>query len=203
MEEEGENAGSEGEPEEGTLRFRNLVDKGPMFEKCLTHPKVLAAIRHVLGPDFKLSSLNSRDALPGEGHQRLHSDWDAEIAPGDYRVCNTAWLLDDFTPENGATRVVPGTHKMGKIPADVMEDHMADHPDQIQAIAKAGTVLVFNSHTWHGGVKNQTDKPRRAMMAYFCRRDMPQHPNQKESLSQETLARLSPQARVILDVEEA
>ena len=83
---------------------------------------MLAAIAHVLHNDLKLSSLNARAALPGEGLQRLHVDWRGGVAPGDYYVCNSIWLLDDFTAENGATRVVPGSHRSGKAPKEEMPD---------------------------------------------------------------------------------
>ena len=115
--EEGERAGLEVHQEEGTVRLSNLIDKDPVFEKCVTEPRLLAAIRHVLGPRFRLSSLNARAALPGEGRQGLHADWGEGVAPGDYRVCNSIWLITDFTGENGATRVVPGSHRSRQLPS--------------------------------------------------------------------------------------
>ena len=104
---EGQRAGAEVHQEEGTNRLADLVNKGPVFDVCFTCPRVLAAIAHVLG-DFTLSSLNARAALPGHGQQRLHADWGVAVSPGDYRVCNSIWLIDDFTEFNGTTRVVPG-----------------------------------------------------------------------------------------------
>src|SRR5918997_4669045 len=72
---EGEDAGKEVHQEAGTDRLSDLVNKDPMFTVCFTHPRVLAAIAHVLGDELKLSSLNSRAALPGQGLQHLHTDW--------------------------------------------------------------------------------------------------------------------------------
>ncbi len=193
-------AGTEFAQEPGTIRLANLADKDPLFEICFTHPKVLAAIAHVLQGNLKLSSLNGRFALPGEGLQALHCDWRGAVAPGDYYVCNSIWLFDDFTEENGATRVVPGSHNWEKTPQEALTDPKAAHPDQVILTAPAGTVVIFNSHTWHGGTLNRTDKPRRAMHSYFTRRDQPQQTNQREWLSAETLARLSPAAKTVLDV---
>ena len=119
---EGEDAGKEVHQESGTVRLSNLIDKDPMFETCISCPRVLAAIRHVLGNEFKSSSLNSRAALPGHGRQGLHADWSGAVEPGDYYVCNSIWLLSDFTRENGATRVVPKSHRNGKVATDVMHD---------------------------------------------------------------------------------
>lgn len=127
-----------------------------MFDICFTHPRVLAAIARVLGGEFRLSSLNSRAVLPGQGLQGLHADWSGPVAPGDYYVCNSIWLLDDFTAENGATRVVPGSHRSGKVAHEVMDDPAATHPEEILLIAPAGTVVIFNSHVWHGGTRNTT-----------------------------------------------
>ena len=68
---EGENAGTEVHQERGTDRLSDLINKGEMFHIVLTQPKVLASIAHVLQNDLKLSSLNSRNALPGQGLQRI------------------------------------------------------------------------------------------------------------------------------------
>src|SRR5690242_16024047 len=122
---EGERAGTEVHREAGTDRLSDLINKDPIFTICFTHPRVLAGIAHVLGGDLKLSSLNSRAALPGQGLQALHADWGSAVAPGDYQVCNSIWLLDDFTEHNGATRVVPGTHRGGTMPRDEMPDPRA------------------------------------------------------------------------------
>ncbi len=198
---EGAAAGLEVHQETGTDRLADLVNKDPMFEACFSHPRVLAGIRHVLG-EFRLSSLNSRAAHPGQGHQALHADFGEPVQAGDYRVCNSIWLLDDFTAENGATRVVPGSHRSGERPAEAMADPSADHPDQVQVIGPAGTVVVFNSHLWHGGTLNRSAAPRRAMHSYFCWRTLPQQLDQQAYLRDETYDRLSPAQRFVLDVSD-
>jgi ectoine hydroxylase-related dioxygenase (phytanoyl-CoA dioxygenase family) len=197
---EGDNAGKEVHQEAGTDRLSDLVNKGEIFEVCFTHPRILAAIAHVLGGEFKLSSLNARSALPGQGLQALHADWGKAVEPGEYVVCNSIWLWDDFTESNGATRVVPGSQRSGALPRDVMSDPRQAHPDEIKLLAPAGTVVVFNSHTWHGGTLNASDRPRRALHSYFCRRDQPQQLDQRAYIRPETSARLSPAARYILDI---
>ena len=99
-----------------------------------------------------------------------------------YWVCNTVWLLDDFTPENGATRMVPGSHKWGTRPQDVLADPMAPHPDEVLLTGAAGSVAVMNAHLWHGGTANRSSRPRLAMHAFYCRRDKPQQQYQKQLL---------------------
>lgn len=208
-EEEGGEAGQEVHQEAGTVRLADLVNKDPLFDVCWTHPKVLAAVAHVLQGDLKLSSLNARAALPGHGLQALHTDGAQRIPavppmPTDsrqqYFVCNSIWLLSDFTPENGATRLVPGSQKLGQDPRQVLADPLAQHPHEILVLGQAGSVVIFNSHTWHGGTVNHTDQPRRAFHSYFCRRTLPQQLDQRAYLRPQTEARLSEAQRVVLDV---
>lgn len=206
LEEEGENAGSEllDSPyirhprENGADRLADLVNKGVEFDIFYTHPKVLAAVSRVLGADFKLSSLNYRSAKPGAGLQKLHVDWHEAVVAGEFKVCNSIWLLDDFTRENGATRIVPGTHLQAMLPQDELEDPTASHGEELIIEAPAGSVVVFNSHTWHGGTTNLSPYPRRAVHSYFCRREQPQQVDQKRYIRQETLDRLPEWAVEIL-----
>ncbi len=192
-EKEGVHAGIEVHQEPGTRRLADLCNKGAVFDRVYTHPKVLAAVHHVIGRSFKLSSLNARDALPGAGLQGLHADWGADC-DGQFHVCNSIWLLDNFSEENGCTRLVPGSHK-GQHPRHVLAD-------EERLIAPAGAVAVFNSHTWHGGTRNQSkDLPRRAMHCYFTAREHGQQLNQREYLRYETWKRIPPAARYILDVD--
>ena len=208
LEIEGEHAGIEVHQEEGARRLGDLINKDPMFDFCYTHPRLLAAVQHILSTDFKVHSLNSRFALPGEGNQELHMDWGPrddddweKLRSGRcFLVANSLWLLDDFTDENGPTRLVPGSHRSGKHPTDEMEDRHQPHPDEVCVNAKAGTVVVFNGHTWHGGSPNRSQQPRRAMHMAFIRRHLPQQTNQKEYLRPETAARLSAEQRLLLDV---
>ncbi len=210
-EEEGERAGWELRAREGTgrVRFRkdpgavrlgDLVNKDPAFAVCFTHPRVLAAMAHVLRRDFKLSSLNGRFALPGHGHQPLHVDWRGRVTPGDYHVCNSLWLIDAFTEANGATRVVPGSHRTRRLPEDDGADPSASHPDEVLLLGRAVTVVIFNAHTWHGGTRNRTDQPRRAVHAYFCRRGGTPQTDQRRYARPETRARLNDAAKFILDI---
>ncbi|MCR9292285.1 MAG: phytanoyl-CoA dioxygenase family protein [bacterium] len=206
LSQEGDQAGSElydspyirHPKESGADRLANLVNKGSVFEQFFLHPRLLAAVSCVLGDDFRLSSLNYRAARPGTGEQMMHVDWHEAVAPGDYRVCNSIWLLDDFTAENGATRFVPKSHWFGQTPAESMTDVWAAHPEEDLLEAPAGTVVLFNAHLWHGGTTNRTGSPRRAIHSYFCRGDQPQQTDQKRFLTEETAKRLSPEALRIL-----
>lgn len=210
LEEEGDQAGIElmqspniRHPKEtGSERLGDLVNKGAEFDLFYTHPKVLAAISWVLGTSFKLSSLNFRSALPGAGLQKLHADWPEAVQNRDFKVCNSIWLLDDFHHENGATRVVPGTHLKNTLPQEEMDDPMDSHPDEIIIEAPAGSVVVFNSHSWHGGTTNRTSAPRRAIHSYFCQRDQTQQTNQRQYIRPATLDRISQEAAYLLGLND-
>ncbi|MFO1327095.1 MAG: phytanoyl-CoA dioxygenase family protein [Rubrivivax sp.] len=194
---EGERAGHEFKHEAGALRLANCVDKGEPFERAVAMPAILQAVGHVLGPAFKLSSLNVRTALPRNGiAQPLHCDMAAVPDERGAWVCNVIWMLDDFTPDNGPTRAVPGTHRTGRLP------DAPSLPGEVRITGRAGTVVVMNAHLWHGGDANQTDRPRTALHSFYCRADKPQQQYQKRLLRPETQARLSPGLRRLLALDD-
>lgn len=200
---EGDHAGSEFRTEEHAHRLANLVNKGDVFQRAIALPALLDYVRHVLGSDVKLSSLNARSADPGtDVGQPLHVDMGAIPDEKGYWVCNTVWMLDDFTPDNGATRMVPGTHKSGTRPQDALADPMATHPEEVLLIGKAGSVAVMNAHMWHAGTANRSSSPRLAMHAFYCRRDKPQQQYQKQLLRPEVQANLSADLRHLLALDD-
>lgn len=200
---EGENAGSEFRKEPGARRLANLVDKGEIFQRLIAIPEILELLRCVLGRNFKLSSFNARSANPYSNEaQPLHCDAAALPDAQGYWVCNTIWLLDDFTPENGATRVIPGSHKWGQLPQNLLQDPSKSHPEEVLVLGRAGSVVVMNTHAWHGGTANRTGSPRRALHAFYCRSDKPQQQYQKRLLRPETQARLSPELRRLLALDD-
>jgi ectoine hydroxylase-related dioxygenase (phytanoyl-CoA dioxygenase family) len=109
FEELGERAGFEFKQEPQTDRLANLIDYDEIFQRAVALPKLLACVAHVLGPDFKLSSLNARSARPHtDWTQPLHCDTGALPDARGNTVCNIIWMLDDFTPDNGASRRAAG-----------------------------------------------------------------------------------------------
>jgi len=200
---EGERAGSEFKQESGAKRLANLIDKGQVFERAVAMPEILDGTGTVIRERFKLSSLNVRETEPhSEDAQPLHADMGAIPDELGYWVSNTVWMLDDFTRDNGAIRAVPGTHKLGKLPQDVLTDLRAPHPDEALITGPAGTVVIMNAHCWHGGTANRTAKPRRAMHSFYCRWDKPQQQWQKQLLRPETQSRLSPELRQLLALDD-
>jgi ectoine hydroxylase-related dioxygenase (phytanoyl-CoA dioxygenase family) len=200
---EGDRAGAEFKQEPHSRRLANLVDKGEIFERIIQTPRVLECMEHVLGSRFKLSSLNIRSADPDNGgSQPLHADSGAVADDQGYWVCNSVWMLDDFTQENGATRMVPGSHRWGVTPQEVVSDLYAPHPREILLTGRAGTIVVMNAHMWHGGTANRTASHRRAMHVYYTRWDKPQQQYQRRLLRPEVQDRLSPAARLLLALDD-
>ena len=201
--EEGDRAGSEFKQEPQSRRLANLVGKGEVFQRAIAVPEILERVGYTLGPEFKLSSLNVRSAdSHSDWVQPLHADVGAIADEKGYWVSNTVWMLDDFTRENGATRAVPGSHKWGKLPQQVLENPSATHPQEILITGKAGTVVVMNAHLWHGGTANRTTAPRCAMHAFYTRWDKPQQQYQKKLLPSKVQARLSPELRRRLALDD-
>ena len=199
----GVRAGAEFKQEPGADRLANLVDYDELFRSVIAEPKLLACVEQVLGSQFKLSSLNARSVRPyANGLQPLHCDTGELPDACGNRVCNIIWMLDDFTRENGATRYVPGSHRWGKLPQDVLADPSAPHSDEKLIIGRAGTVVVMNAHLWHGGAANQTDKPRLALHSFYCRRDVPQQQYQRQLLRPEVQCRLTPELRQLLALDD-
>ena len=200
---EGEAAGREFRQEAGAQRLANLMDKGEVFGRVVADPAILEMVGQVLGNDFKLSSLNARSANPlNASSQPLHADGGGIADERGYWVCNAVWMIDEFTAENGAIRAVPGSHTWKQLPQQVRANPAEAHPDEVLVTGPAGTVVVMNAHTWHGGTENRTARPRCALHSFYCRRDKPQQQYQKRLLRPETQAALSPELRHLLALDD-
>ena len=161
-----------------------------------SHPHEL--VGHVLGPGFLLSNVNANIAGPGGKPMFLHSDQDYVPAPfPPYAlVCNIMWMIDDFTAENGATRIVPMSHLRFRPP------NYAKRYESVPVTAPRGTMLVLHGALWHQTGANTTrDEKRRGILAYYCRPFMRQQENFFESLRDEVRTRATPRLRQLLGYE--
>jgi len=149
----------------GGTQHIELTDETPEVEswRALEHHRVLkAAAEHLLAKPYCLGGMHGRNPLPGFGQQGLHSD--CLRGPGNECILITAlWMLDDFTPENGATRVVPGSHRIALPLARDLSQPLARHRDEKIILGCAGSVLMFNGYLWHSGRRNDSHGPRRAV----------------------------------------
>jgi len=142
----------------------NLLVIDERFATLIDHPTVLGAVEHFLGSDVILGSLNARIVRPGDPIQPFHRDIPPQLRKGGPPVMVQAvWMLDGFTADNGATRIVPGSHRAepAEPPAGVEVKHW------VAPTGPAGSVLVFNGQCWHGGGANRSDAVRRALFAHY------------------------------------
>lgn len=185
-----------GNPFEGaaTLRVYNLLARDAVFEAVPVHAHVLPIVERVLDRGCLVSSLSSITILPGERAQPIHADDQLIPLPKPHVpiVCNTMWALTDFTEENGATRLVPGTHR-----ADGNPDPFGAHAT-IPAVMKRGSVLVWNGSLWHGGGANATAERRIGLAMNYCAGWMRQQENQQLGIPLETARRFSPRLRKLV-----
>jgi len=167
-----------------THRVYNLLAHGPSFAAIPVDPVVLPVVESVLDPGCLISSLSSIAIGAGEVAQPLHADDQLHPLPRPHvaTVCNTMWALTDFTEENGATRVVPGSHRAEHAPA-----WGSDHPT-VAAEMAAGSVLVWHGSLWHGGGANRTDRRRVGIAMNYCAGWIRQQENQQLGLPVELVA---------------
>ncbi|MEP6859572.1 MAG: phytanoyl-CoA dioxygenase family protein [Deltaproteobacteria bacterium] len=159
-----------------THRIYNLLARGTVYQQVPVHASVLPIVEGVLDRGCLVSSLSSIAIGPGETEQPLHADDQLIPLPKPHVsiICNTMWALTDFTIENGATRVVPGSHRADRSPLPFGE------PVEVQyAEMKAGSVLVFDGSIWHGGGANRTSERRLGLAMNYCAGWIRQQENQQ------------------------
>jgi ectoine hydroxylase-related dioxygenase (phytanoyl-CoA dioxygenase family) len=174
-----------------TVRIYNLLARGPLWEQVPVHPEVLPVVESVLDAGCLVSSLSSISILPGERAQPIHAD--DQLLPLERPhvpiVCNTMWALTDFTEENGATRIVPGSHLSPHNPA------YGEHHDSVPAVMAKGSVLVWNGSLWHGGGSNRSTERRVGVAMNYCGGWVRQQENQQLGIPREVAAGFSPRLR--------
>ena len=145
-------------------RIWMLPNKGRIFRDLVLSPLVERFMGQLLGPTFLLSSLTANIARPGGAPMYLHTDQGyVDFWTEKPLVANTLFMLDDFTETNGATRVVPGSHRVRELRRWAPEETVA-------AEGPAGSVMVFDGRLVHGTGANRTaGDERRAILAYHCR----------------------------------
>lgn len=159
-----------------TIRIYNLLAQGPPFSEIPLHPAILPVVEGVLDDECLISSLSSISIGTGETPQPIHTD-DQVIAlarPHRAIICNSMWALTDFTEANGATRVVPYSHKDPNWP-----EYGNPNIDSIPAEMSRGSVLVWNGSLWHGGGANRTSERRVGIAMNYCAGFLRQQENQQ------------------------
>lgn len=202
VEKEGDQLAIEHHQEETVTRVANLINKGTVWEKVWAHPLVLAACRHIFDGEFKISSLNGREAHADGGMQPLHADW-KKPRPDFPKVhlVNSIWAIDDLRKDNGAPRIIPGTHMRAELPEEVLDDLEKPHPQEVILECPAGSIMIFNAHTWHGGTINYAGTRRRVLHGLYIDRADDAQQDQQRWLTDHTASRLTPAQKWLLDVD--
>ncbi|KAK0721854.1 phytanoyl-CoA dioxygenase [Lasiosphaeria miniovina] len=146
-----------------TNRILALLGKTRAFDKFCLLPAVQALNDHFLDDDYLIYIMESITINPGERAQVLHHD-DAVTAlprPRPHVTAATMIVLDDYTELNGATRIIPGSHKWGS-------DRVGDERDAVSAVCPRGSVIYFLGTTWHAGGANRSAAPRYAATIQYC-----------------------------------
>jgi len=179
-----------------TTRLFDLVNRGAAFDSIYVHPPLLEAAARVIGQPFRLSMMLARTLRPGAAAQELHADLprDDPARP----MVGFILMVDPFRADNGATRVVPGSHRWRQVPEEVLPDPRAPCAGEALACGPAGALLVFDASVWHGHAANTSGAPRRSVQGYFVRRDAPSGFDLRARMLPGTLARLGPLAKYVL-----
>jgi len=155
----------------GRTYFHMLPDD-PVFEEAVVTPVMLTLVTYLVGYRAKLS-LNTCAIKTNELDERLafHTDISGRVPPPWPEISLTAnvnWLLTDYTRENGALCVVPGSHLWRKPPPpEFLNAH--DHPDVKVVNAPAGSLVVWHSGLWHGALPRTAEGKRILMVLLFAR----------------------------------
>jgi ectoine hydroxylase-related dioxygenase (phytanoyl-CoA dioxygenase family) len=148
-------------------RVYSLAGKGAPFLALAEHPRVLPLLDAVLEKNFLLSNLQSIRLHPGETPQAFHTDDAFYLSPRPRATLGVSciWAIEDFTEDNGATELVPGSHLWGMEHPD---DRPEDAAKAVKAVMPAGSVVVFDAGTWHRGGGNASKGTRLAISPQYC-----------------------------------
>ncbi len=186
----------------------NLVDKGTVFERMVQEPTILRIISTILGAEVRLGSFAAKIVDPGVEAQMPHCDYPyfdldkAETFPmglnGSFHMnCQSTILLEDFTTENGATWVAPGSQVHGRFPTVEEFDPIA-----VQTTGPAGAAILRTGLLWHAAGTNRTASPRVAILGQYLPKFVTPFEDQLGGVGEMVIARASPALRSLLGVDD-
>lgn len=202
--EDGPETSNQGYPTSGWAY--NLMNKARVFERPYQIPELLQVVRHFLGDDAVLQAVMGRRVLPGSPEQPLHYDGSltgpfragAGADEGRRNVemvfgLNVIFCLTDFTRRNGATRLVPGSHRLSS--REVPQD--GPPPGEIAIEAQRGSALLFDIATWHGQSAHFGEEARYALLTPWRRGWLRPEVDLSRMVRAEVLERAGPEGRTI------
>lgn len=142
----------------------NLPYKSDKFLSLVDHPKALPYLEHYLGEDLILGSFNARHPVAGQrlhSDSRLHCESKTPLYDQTFQL-TVLYVLDDFLPETGSTRIIPGSNHWGGIPQEGK-----DYKGLIQVTVPRGSLILLKSHVWHSHTENTAGRRRWAIIGYY------------------------------------
>ncbi|MDR3663389.1 MAG: phytanoyl-CoA dioxygenase family protein [Mycobacterium sp.] len=175
-----------------TQRVYSVLNKTAACDAIADHPRVLALLDRLFLPNYLLSMLQVINILPGEQAQMLHTDDGFYPLPRPRAALGAAtiWAIDDFTADNGATDIIPGSHRWG--------DRMPVDEEREPVVMNAGSCVFFPGTLWHGGGANRSDRPRLAVTAQYCEPWLRPQEAFALSMTRDTVRRVSEDIRRML-----
>jgi hypothetical protein len=169
-----------------------LLYKDPIFEEAVLAEKPLALITYLLGRSCCLSSLTSHVKGPGPGAGFIHADTNLPTPYSAYsHWANCNYALTDYTQDDGALGVVPGSHRLHRPPME-WERGMRENernPNVIPIEVKAGTAIVWHGNTWHSSYPRKTPGLRINLATYYCRQHIEPQELYRQNIPDDVLAR--------------
>jgi ectoine hydroxylase-related dioxygenase (phytanoyl-CoA dioxygenase family) len=175
-----------------TRRIYALFAKTRSFDELATDPLLLGVLDEVLG-HYQMSGPVGIDIGPGESPQGLHCDDIVYPIPWPHQqvVLNTMWALDDFTADNGATLIVPGSQRSAP-------DDMPDPATAVAATMPAGSVMFYVGTVWHGGGANRTGQRRLGVILEYVASWLRAQENHVIAVPVEVMRTLEPRLQELL-----
>ncbi len=171
-----------------TQRLYAFFEKSLICNPLVEHPLILGCLDRVFEPNYLLSQLQAINILPGEEQQPLHHDdlFYRVPRPRPALGAATIWAIDEFTQQNGATVVIPGSHLW-----DDRQPTEDDRKNLEPVVMPAGSVVLFLGTLWHAGGANRSDAARLCVSAQYCAPWCRTQENYSLSLSRETVKKCS------------
>ena len=182
----------------GSQRSYNLPAKMPGCDRLMEHPIVLEVMGDLLEDDCVISDLSFNSIAPQSGSSYWHIDSPFTMVPEPVPqmplAIQVGWLMDDFTVDNGATLVVPGTHTSGRKPPWTYDSLECEEA----LTGPAGSLVFWFSQVWHRAGANTTDRPRRAILGNYVRSWIKPLTDFTRCVPADVLERYSPRVRYLL-----
>jgi ectoine hydroxylase-related dioxygenase (phytanoyl-CoA dioxygenase family) len=176
------------------IRVYDLIEYSPVFADLVAHPAVIPYVARLLDDDLAVSNFSANVALPGSRSMNAHND-QSTVMPEPWSTryaMNAIWCLHDTNEGNGATRYLPGSHRLERF-ADVPADPTAG---MRSFEAAAGSVILMDGRLWHtSGENTSADRARALLFAFYARSFLRHQNNWNRSLSAETRRRLDPRLK--------